>query len=96
MSRNRNRGGRQSAGTAPVFSRGDRVQYRQSPTSVIKGVINDVQMVPNGFGGMQRQAHIRWDNGASAWTPLTRAIEPVPPTSGTGTAGRLEAHPVRY
>ena len=83
MSRNRNRGGRNS-GPVPTFRAGDRVQYRQSETRVIRGVINDVQFVPNGFGGRQLQAHIRWDNGASAWTPLTRAIEAIPPSAGPG------------
>lgn len=77
MSRNRYRGQRGSR-PAPTFSTGDRVQYRQSPTQVIRGVVRDVQFVPNGFGGRQLQAHIRWDNGASAWTPLTRAIELAP------------------
>jgi hypothetical protein len=87
MSRNRNRGSR-NGGPAPAFRAGDRVQYRQSPTRVIRGVVNDVQLVPNGFGGRQLQAHIRWDNGASAWTPLTRAIELIPPTVDPNTFGQ--------
>ena len=86
MSRNRNRGQRAGGAPAPTFRPGDRVQYRQSPTRVIRGVVNDVQMVPNGFGGRQLQAHIRWDNGASAWTPLTRAIELAPTTGGSGNS----------
>lgn len=75
MSRNNGRG--QQAAVNQVQP-GDRVTYRQSPhTTPIKGTVNDVQRVPNGFGGSLLSAHIRWDNGASAWTPLTRSIEVV-------------------
>lgn len=81
MSRNRNRGQRGPAISSPAIRAGDRVQYRQSPTRVMRGVVRDVQFVPNGFGGRQLQAHISWDNGASAWTPLTRAIEVIPNNS---------------
>lgn len=74
MSRNRNRGQR-TGKPSPDIRAGDRVQYRQSPTAVIRGHVLDVQFVPNGFGGQQLQARISWDNGASQWTPLNRSIE---------------------
>lgn len=77
MSRNRNRSQRAGNSTPDIYA-GDRVQYRQSPTSAIRGLVLDVQFVPNGFGGSDLQAHIRWDNGASQWTLLNRKIELVP------------------